>query len=456
MRSLIGAALGCVLLLAASAALGGRSEQEIARLGGAELTPVGAQRAGNADGTIPEWKGVTAPPPGWKPGDPRIDLFADDKVLFTIDASNVDKYADKLSAGQIALIKAYEGYKMDVYPTRRSCALPQANYESAKVNARIAKVDSDCLLEEGIRSPLFPLPETGCEAIQNGKNSPFNGIAGFERYETTLIPTKGGSFEPVRRGYKQYDPTELPERYPTLASLDGVWAKSLSNNVAPPKQAGEITLGYQLSDGHLLAWTYNPGQRRVRRNPTFEYDNPIPGWQGLVTIDQVNGFVGAADRYDWKLVGKRELYIPYNNHKLMDHHLKDEDLLQSRYPRRDVIRYELHRVWVVEGTVRADRRHTIPRRVFHMDEDSWAIAVVDMYDTRGQLWRVSEHAPQLLYEVPTCMNQVSIYYDLVAGRYALSPAINEEERETDYLAGRKGLITEEGFNPDDIRRAGRR
>jgi hypothetical protein len=455
MRGMDLAALALGFTLVASAAWAELTPQEVARLGGPELTPVGAQRAGSADGTIPEWKGgVTAPPTGWKQVDPRIDLFADDKVLFTIDASNVDKYADKLTPGQIALIKSYPGYKMDVYPTRRSCAYPAERYEEIKVNAPIAKVDDECLLLDGIHAPLFPIPKTGCDVIQNGKLCVFNGVAGYERTEATLIPTKSGAYEPIIRTQK-FNFRGEQSRFPTFASLDGVWTRSLSNNLAPPKQAGEMTLVYALVDGHLKAWTYNPGQRRVRRNPNFEYDNPVPGFQGLIMIDQVNGYVGAADRYNWKLIGKQEIYIPYNNHKYFDHHIKYTDLLEPRYPKRDLIRYELHRVWVVEANVRPDRRHTMPKRVFYLDEDSWLITVVDGYDARGSMWRVSEHLPQVLYEVPSCVANSSIYYDLVAGRYAITPAMNEE-KEADYLMGRKGLITDEGFTPDDLRRMGRR
>jgi hypothetical protein len=149
------------------------------------------------------------------------------------------------------------------------------------------------------------------------------------------------------------------------------------------------------------------------------------------------------------------LYIPYNNHKLFSDKLTYDDILESRYLRRDLIRYELHRVWVVEATVRPDRRHTMARRVFYIDEDAWLMVVVDGYDSRGNLWRVSEHTPQVLYEIPSCVANSSIYYDLVAGRYAITPAFNEEP-EADYLAGRKGLITDEGFTPDDLRRLGRR
>ncbi len=450
------AALAAALLLAPNAAVAAPSEEQIARLGGPEFTPVGAERAGNAQGTIPAWEGgITEGPPGWKPGMKRPDSFADDPVLFSIDASNVEQHADKLTPGQIQLIRSYEGYRMDVYPTRRSCALPEDYYANAKNNARVARVDEDCFLRGGSASPLFPFPEDGCQTIQNGKNSVFNAVAGFDRIEATLVPTNSGSFVPIRRRQIQYSRAGEPG-FRSFERLDGIWTKAINAVLAPPKQAGEITLVHVLTDGHLKAWTYNPGQRRVRRNPNFEYDNPVPGWQGLVTIDAVYGFAGAADRYDWKLLGKRELYIPYNNVKFFDRDLRYEDMIQPRYPRRDLVRYELHRVWVVEGTVKSNKRHTIPRRIFYIDEDSWLIAVVDGYDTKENLWRVSEHLPQVLFEIPSCVSNSGVYYDLVAGRYVITPAINEEE-EPDYLAGRRGEIDDDyGFTPDDLRRMGKR
>jgi hypothetical protein len=147
--------------------------------------------------------------------------------------------------------------------------------------------------------------------------------------------------------------------------------------------------------------------------------------------------------------------------RFFDTDLKYEDIIQSRYPRRDLIRYELHRVWVVEGTVRPDKRHTIARRIFYVDEDHWMIAVVDGYDTRQNLWRVSEHLPQLLFEVPSCIANGSLLYDLVAGRYVITPAINEE-REPIYEhfgmpVEERTLSDDAGlFTPDDLRRMGKR
>ncbi len=375
-------------------------------------------------------------------------------MLFTIDASNLAEHADKLTDGQRALIEAYEGYSMPVYTSRRSCAYPEEVYERAKANVGVASVNDECDLTGGAGSPLFPLPKTGCELIQNAKIGVYNGIHGFDRMEVTIVPTRSGSFVPTRRRQALWLRINQPA-YPDFASYEGIVTKSISHTVGPPKSAGEITLVHALAEGHLKAWTYNPGQRRVRRAPNFEYDNPTPGWQGLVTVDQVNGFVGAADRFDWKILGKREIYIPYNNHRFFDKGLAYTDIIQPRYTRRDLMRYELHRVWVLEANVREGKRHVNPRRVYYIDEDSWLIVASDHYDARGELWRVTEHVPQLIYELPSCIGTTSVYYDLVAGRYIVSPLDNEEE-EADYLAGHTGKMKDAGFAPDDIRRLGKR
>ena len=98
--------------------------EEAARLG-ADLTPIGAEKAGNADGTIPPWEGgITTWPEGYKPGDHHPDPFPDDPILFTITGQNADQYADKLTPGQMALLKTYDTYKMNVYRTRRTASYP--------------------------------------------------------------------------------------------------------------------------------------------------------------------------------------------------------------------------------------------------------------------------------------------------------------------------------------------
>ena len=118
--------------------------------------------------------------------------------------------------------------------------------------------------------------------------------------------------------------------------------------------------------------------------------------------------------------------------------------------------------WLLSVKIGQGREQTPQaRRVFYIDEDNWNIAAVDGYDTRGNLWRVSEHLPGLLFEVPSCIANGSLLYDLVAGRYVITPAINEEkEGRYEHLgmpAEERTIADDRGlFKPDDLRRMGRR
>lgn len=446
----------CAALLAALAfaATAKVSDEEAAHLG-QDLTPVGAEKAGNADGTIPAWSGgLTQPPPGWKVGDPRVDPFADDGKLFTIDKSNAEQYRDKLSPGQFELLQKYDGYVMNVYPTRRSCGYPEWVYEATRRNATTASLGPDQVyLVSGWHSFLFPIARNGSEAIWNHQYSYFTE-GKIENY-VIAVPTLGGDMEPVHQrltyeGY-MFDPA-----IKSMKEAEGRSASVVLERLAPPRLAGEVVLVYEMVNDQRRAWIYNPGQRRVRRAPTVSYDTPLAGTENLMTNDQSNMFNGLTDRFDWKIVGKKELYIPYNGFAL-NHTpgLTVEQALEPRYPRRDLMRYELHRVWVVEATLKKGKRHVFEKRVFYQDEDSWLAAVEDIYDKKGNLWRVMEGVVVPIAEVPTCVLEGTFSFDLVAGRY-VADRLHTGEPPNDWLAGREGRLPRGIYTPDGLRRLGRR
>jgi hypothetical protein len=442
------------LVLTASTAVAKVSEEEAARLG-KDLTPVGAERAGNAEGTIPEWTGgITAPPPGWKAGDPRVDPFAGDAKQFSIDRSNVDQYVDKLSPGQAALIRQHEGYRMDVYPTRRSCGYPDWVYEATRKNATTAELDSDQIyLAKGWHSVLFPLPQSGAEAMWNHQYTFFTE-GKIENY-ALMTPTKGGDMTPTRMTLT-YNTRMFNPNVKSFEEAQGRSASVLLERTAPPRLAGQVVLVHEMVNEQRRAWLYNPGQRRVLRAPTVAYDNPFAGTESLMTNDQVRLFNGILDRFDWKLVGKQELYVAYNSFEVNYGEGRTyKEMFGPRYPRRDLIRYELHRVWVVEATRKPGKRHIFSKRILYLDEDSWLALVEDIYDDDGKLWRVMEGLLVPIAEVPTCNMEGSFSFDLVAGRY-VADHVRVEEPEDDWLAGREGRIPQGVYTPDALRRKGRR
>lgn len=428
------------------------TSDDAARLGG-DLTPFGAEKAGNKEGSIPAWTGGMAKAPaGWKPG--HLDPFKDDKPQFSIDSGNVDKYADKLPPGQVALVKAYKGYRLDVYPTRRSCTFPESVAERTKKNVTIAKIGADgWKLEQALGGGIpFPIPKSGVEAMWNFK---LRYVGEGRRIDVSaLLPEKGGAFSEIKqRSYDLYPFNSASVNGP--ADTGNIEAKLMYDVLTPAARAGEMYLIHSFMDKAQDAWIYFPGQRRVRRAPSFAYDNPIAGTDNLYFVDQINMFTGALDRYDFTLVGKKEIYLPYNSYKLIDKNNKYKDLIGPDYVKRDVMRYELHRAWVVEATVKADKRHSFAKRIFYIDEDSWALLHVDMYDAKGALWRVQEGSVWAAPEIQACTSLEYQMYDLVAHRYLVDNYTAESEV-MDLTAAKDGRVKDGMFTADELRRRGER
>jgi hypothetical protein len=415
---------------------------------------MGSLKAGNEDGTIPEWTGgITEPPPGFDPKKHLPDPFADDAILFTIDASNVAQYKDKLSLGQVAMFEKYpDTYKMHVYPTRRSASYPQRVYDAFAANASGATLTQggNGLSGAVITSP-FPFAENGLHAIWNHKLR-YQG-RNFRRTYVQATPQRGGAYTPVK----------LKEEVDVRYAAEGVTPENVGNLnltflqsvVAPARLAGFILLVHETLDQvsePRQAWTYNPGQRRVRRAPNVAYDNPGTASDGLRTNDNLDLFNGAPDRYDWELVGKKEIYVPYNSYKIQSGDLKLDDILTEGHINQELARYELHRVHVVEAKLKDGFTHVYSRRTMYFDEDSWNILLVDHYDSRGDLWRPSESHVINYYQVPTLTSAFGVIYDLPSGRYLVN-GLQNEERPREYDT--KGWPAAY-FTPAGLRTQGRR
>ena len=441
-------------LLCASAAAWSATDAQVQSLG-KELTPIGAERAANKTGSIPAWSGgERQAPAGWKPGQPRPDPYAADKPLYTIDAASADKHKEELSDGQMALLKGLKGYRMDVYPTRRTCGYPDSVGENTKKNATTARLAANGYdLEKAVTGGIpFPFPANGAEALWNYKMR-WVGEGRIERYSTVFSQPGGGSFVPLVQDQWTLTPLGNPAGKPVPEGEGYEWLV-LNEVVTPAARTGEVILVHYFLAKDNDAWLYFPGQRRVRRAPTFAYDNPVPGYENLLAVDQYPMFGGRLDRYDWKLAGKQELIVPYNTFRFNDQGRKLADTFGPDYPKRELVRYELHRVWKVEGTVKAGQRHQFPKRTMYLDEDSWTMLVADVYDAQGKVWRSQESYPYVAWELPACVYQGYVIYDLNVGRYMADNM--PQEGKVDWLAAREGRFDIKKFNPDELRRAGSR
>ncbi|MDC0661277.1 DUF1329 domain-containing protein [Marinobacter sp. SS21] len=448
-RNLLSSSLLACSLALSGQALAAVSAEEAAKLGDT-LTPIGAEQAGNG-GAIPAWTGgLTTPPAGYK-GDGRyVDPFPGDQMLFKIDRSNVDQYADNLSPGQIATIKAYSDYFIPVYETRRTASYPQAVQQQTIENAtQVSLVESGNGLTNYQTATPFPMPQNGLEVIFNHLTRYRGGS--FTRNVAQVTPQPNGDFSPVRFteyftervALGDYEPSEDP-------NVMFYFKQAIT---APSRLAGNVLLVHETIDQVAeprRAWLYNSGQRRVRRAPNVAYDGPGTAADGQRTSDNLDLFNGAPDRYNWELHGKKELYIPYNSYRLTDPALSYDDIVKPGHIDQSKARYELHRVWHVTATLKDGERHIYGKRDFYIDEDTWQVAVVDHYDGRGNLWRVAEAHSMQIYDANIPAYAFETLYDLLSGRYLVMGLTNEESDPYTYGTERKS----NEYTPAALRRAG--
>lgn len=444
---IVRAALG-FLLVYSPIMLAAVTAADVARLD-TDLTPVGAERAGNAAGTIPAWTGGLPQQP-IDPAVGYVDPYAADPILFTITAANAEQYKDQLTDGHRKLFEQHpDTYRLNVYPTRRSANWPEHVLEQVKIQAPLAHTEGYQLLDVGKSAVPFPITNDPLQMMWNHS-----------------LRWRGGS---VLREYSWF-PVDRRGRYFTVRVIDamafdqqGYMSEPRPNRLAnfyalylaPANIEGQLTLVWEpinQVDESRKTWTYQTVSRRVVRSPSLAYDDLDRRTQGLRTSDQYDGWNGAPDLYDWKLLGKREMYIPYNSYKLSDKKLKYADILKPGNINPDLLRYELHRVWVVEATLRPGEHHRYPRRIFYLDEDTWQVSMELDYDSDGQLWRFGDHPQMQFYDVSVPWYRAMVHYDFKAHAYLASDLDNQSN--TPRKWGWKGEIND--FLPVNLRRLGTR
>ncbi|SDW43249.1 DUF1329 domain-containing protein [Marinobacter mobilis] len=427
------------------------SAADAAKLGDT-LTPIGAEMAGNGN-EIPAWDGgLQTIPAGYKNDGIYLDPFADEEPLFIINQGNVNEHAERLSPGQIAMINKYPDYVIPVYPTHRTSAYPDNIEQETVANATsVELVQGGNGLANYQNATPFPVPQNGLEVIWNHITRYRGGSV--QRNVAQVTPQENGAYSPVkfqdeltwRASLTDYDPNED-------ANVLFYFKQAIT---APARLAGNVLLVHETIDQvsePRRAWLYNAGQRRVRRAPQVAYDGPGTASDGMRTSDNFDMYNGAPDRYDWELVGKKEMYIPYNSYRLVDRSLSYDDLVKPGHINQDYTRYELHRVWHVRATLKSGQRHIYAQRDLYIDEDTWQASVIDHYDGRGELWRVAEAHNMYFYDRDVPWYAIETLYDLLSGRYLANGLTNEESNPYQFGVDRASR----DYTPAALRRAGTR
>ena len=398
------------------------SPEQAARLG-KDLTPLGAERAGNADGSIPEWNPANLViPDNFVPGsDNYVNPYADESPLYIVDRENWRDYTDILTEGTRGLLEKLgpDGFRMLVYPGKRTAEAPDWIYANVKQNATRARLVEDGQKIEGnLPGTPFPIPQSGLEVLWN--HMVRYAEPSSQTYDVYYVGSNGKPIlSTTAFATAIYPAFETPDE----EVGDKPWAKLRINYLAPARRAGEILLVHEPGANYTSgkgrqAWQYLTGQRRVRLAPAVAFDTPNPAVAGTSTYDDAAIWNGSPERYDWKLLGKKEMLIPASNYAFLFEQ-PVENLLGEKFLAPEHTRWEKHRVWIVEGTLKPGLRHLYTKRRIYFDEDTWVAAAGETYDGQGKLWRVSFTYGARLYDRKSGAGATGSY-DLLQDIYNLN------------------------------------
>ena len=449
-------------LLAGGAMAQRMSPENVARLG-KDLNPIGGIKAGSEDGLIPQWTGnVVGLPAGLKwdgPGTTNPDPWPQEQPLFVISADNLDQYRARLSPGQIAMFETYpDTFRMPVYPGHREFAYYPQFYQKVLYNAEHAQLVND---NEGITGfvggAAFVVPSNGPETIWFTRTTGAFETMDGEYSDIAVFPngtrsTRRSRFLQESPYASRSNPITAEYEYPKLGEYAGYIMTYVTE---PARDKGLITSifePYDYAKNAREVWRYLPGSRRVRRAPTVGFDTP-DGPGGLKTVDEVRGFNGSMERFDWELLGRQEIFVPYHNYRFDDPSLSYDELLTKFHANPDYMRYELKRVWVAQGTLKAGERHIYGKRRVYVDEDTGFAVITENYDGRGELWKVVLTNNIYDYGGQGYARRAQMYHDLRAGAYIAERLINDSAPMLYDVNPMKGPAY---FSPSNVRKLGKR
>ena len=415
-------ALAAALLSIATCSLGAAPADQVAQIG-KTLTPFGAIIAGNADGSIPPYTGgLTQSPPGFKPDSGFwADPFKDEKPLLRINSKNMEQYADRLSGGQKMLLSKFPDYYLDIYPTHRTAAYPQALLDASLRNASSCRTTKDNLaVDPACRGGLpFPLPQNGNEVIWNQqlryKGTGYTTTASSNSWVVDSQGSVTKTAESATMEEAPYYQTQQADRDPQL------YYRAWALDSYPARSAGQLIILADYLDPQSQprrAWSYTPGMRRIKLAPEFAYDTPVPNQGGVNLFDELQMFSGSQDRFDYKLVGRKEMYIPYNAYKFY-FSCGQEEQFKPHHANPACERWELHRVWVVEATLKPGKRHVYSKRTYYLDEDTFGAGLYDAWDQGGVLYRALFQSGVQLYDKNLPYTVKNVSYDFNKGMWSL-------------------------------------
>lgn len=451
-------AAGCMAL--SSVAMAKVPASEANQLG-KNLTCMGSVKAGSKDGLIPKWTGKwVGTPPGISyteadaaAGKRYPNAYPNEKPLYIITNANLAKYEKHLSPGQKALFHKYKNYRMEIYPSHRDFRYPDYVCKLNKYNALHAVITDPqygAIADAKQGTVPFPIAKNGIQMLMSSEIAMVVWSEKLTVDNVDVLPNGTQVWgrilnwnynietNPIMRG-KPYTP-------------DSIYDYTITSTLIPLRDRGNATLSSEplnFKAQQRLAWTYNQGTRRMSQLPVFGFAQPLAGTDGSMTIDQDRIFNGSPERYNWKLLGSRELYMPADDYKVNEKSVTYKKLIGKHFPNPDYIRWELQRVYVVEGTLRPGYRHIYKKRVLYINQDSHQAEMGDFYDSRGALWRTGYVTNYWAYNAHVFAAGPEFYMDLQSGGYVGFSLTNERKHEN--ILNVPGALKPSMFTPQALR-----
>lgn len=384
------------------------------------LTPLGAERAGNADGSIPAWTGGMTEP---STGPVAIRVFEDEQPLFTVDASNLAEHQAIVPVG-IQWMITNVGFSLPVYPTHRTAAAPQHVYDNTALNAGRTQLSPNggrFGFLNGFGGIPFPIIDTS-DPQAAGAQLIWNHLVGWQGYSQSsfspgyvmtggqLVLSEGGTSHFY---YPYYDPNN------SLETFDGYFYKLHLYFSAPANFDGQEIVQWHTVNQEVhpdITWELLNGQGRVRKAPNEQYDSPNAYFNGVYNEDENSGFQGNPSQYDWTYIGKEEMLIPYHCNSMA--FVTAEQLFAPKAPNAQYIRWEKHRCWILEANLHPGIRNVMQKRRFYIDEDTWFIGTGESYGADGNLARIYMQFSRVMPTMPAVGPLSFLVFDPVANDYA--------------------------------------
>jgi len=320
-------------------------------------------------------------------------VLADVQPGEVIGKDNVAKIRDLVSPGVVWCVE--HGMRMIIVPTK-TVEWPRAYRQATEAYSAQVRISADGnTLENYVAGMPFPSidpndPEAARKIMWNYQYKPlitddvlmrdFQVPSGPLTFTAPMVPDREFMVGDLRRLY--YNGRLFVDPKPELPNPDSVRYKEILAPVVAPfdmKGVGSLSIRYISAARQDDTWLYVPAIRRIRRMSTAQRSDSLFGQD--TDQDSYWGFSGHIAWSDWKLLGVKDvLGVVHREHMPAERCPDGGDFAFCD-------NWERRRAYVIEGVSKLPQ-YAYGKRVLYIDAEAWVVLYSDIYDKRGELWKV--------------------------------------------------------------------